>query len=50
MKPKYNDDAKLCYVDADSFAMHIKTNDFYKDVSDDVDNRLDTSSYEVKNL
>ena len=48
MKPKYNDDAKLCYMDTDSFVMHIKTNDFYKDISDDVDNRFDTSNYEVK--
>ena len=48
MKPKYNDDVTLCYMDTDSFVMHIKTNDFYKDISDDVDNRFDTSSYEVK--
>ena len=48
MKPKYNDDVKLCYIDTDSFVMHIKTNDFYKDISDDVDNRFDTSNYEVK--
>ena len=27
--------------------MNIKTNDFYKDISDDVDNRFDTSNYEV---
>ena len=48
MKSKYNDDVKLCYMDTDSFVMHIKTNDFYKDISDDVDNRFDTSNYEVK--
>ena len=48
MKPKYNDNVKLCYTDTDSFVMHIKTNDFYKDISDDVDNRFDTSNYEVK--
>ena len=29
MKPKYNDNVKLCYMDTDSFVMHIKTNDFY---------------------
>ena len=34
--------------DTDSFIMNIKTNDFYKDTSDDVDNRFDTSNYEVK--
>ena len=48
MKPKYNDNIRLCYMDTDSFIMNIKTNDFYKDISDDVDNRFDTSNYEVK--
>ena len=48
MKPKYNDNVKFCYMDTDSFIMHIKTNDFYKDISDDVGNRFDTSNYEVK--
>ena len=48
MKPKYNDNVRLCYMDTDSTIMNIKTNDFYKDISDDVDNRFDTSNYEVK--
>ena len=48
MKPKYNDNVRLCYMVMDSFVMHIKTNDFYKDISDDVDNRFDTWNYEVK--
>ena len=47
MKPKYNDSEKLCYMDTDSFIMNIKTNDFYKDISNDVENRFDTSNYEV---
>ena len=47
MKPKYNDNAKLCYMDTDSFIMNIKTNDFHKDISNDVENRFDTSNYEV---
>ena len=47
-KPKYNDNVRLCYMDTDSFIMNIKTNDFYKDISDDVDNRFDTSNYKVK--
>ena len=38
----------LCYMDTDSFVMHIKTNDFYKDISDDVECKFDSSSYEVK--
>ena len=48
MKPKYNDDFKVCYMDTDSFVMHVKTNDFFKDIFDDVDNKFDTSNYEVK--
>ena len=47
MKPKYNDDVRLCYMDTDSFVMHIKTNDFYKDIASDVENRFDTLNYEV---
>ena len=47
MKPKYNDNMKLCYMDTDSFVMNIKTKDFYKDISSDVDKRFDTSNYEV---
>ena len=47
MKPKYADNVKLCYLDTDSFIMHIKTEDFYKDIADDVEKRFDTSSYEI---
>ena len=47
MKPKYNDNAKLCYMDTDSFIMNIKANDFYKYIFNDVENRFDTSNYEV---
>ena len=46
MKPKYGDNVKLCYMDADSFIMHIKATDFYKDIADDVEKRFDTSNYE----
>ena len=47
MKPKYNDNVKLCYMDTDSFIMNIKTSDFYKDIANDVEKRFDTSNYEV---
>ena len=47
MKPKYNDNVKLCYMDTDSFIMNIKTNDFYEDIANDVENRFSTSNYEV---
>ena len=47
MKPKYDNNVKLCYMDTDSFIVDIKTNDFYKDIANDVENRFDTSSYEI---
>ena len=47
MKPKYNDNVRLCYMDTDSFVMQIKTNDFYKDIANDVEKSFDTSNYEV---
>ena len=47
MKPKYNDNVKLCYMDTDNFVMNIKTKDFYKDCAKDVQDRFDTSNYEV---
>ena len=47
MKPKYNNDVKLCYMDTAGFIMNIKTNYFYEDIASDVENRFDTSNYEV---
>ena len=47
MKPKYGDNVKLCYMDTDSFIMHIKTEDFYEDIANDVEERFDTSNYKI---
>ena len=47
MKPKYNNAVKFCYMDMDSFIINIKTNYFYKDIANHVENRFDTSNYEV---
>ena len=47
IKPKYDNKVQLCYMDTDSFIMNIKTNDFYEDIANDVENRFDTSNYEV---
>ena len=46
IKPKYVDKARLCYMDTDSFIMHIKTEHFYKDIAGDVDKWFDTSNYD----
>ena len=45
IKPKYQDIAKLCYMDTDSFITYIKTEDFYKDIADDVKKWFDASNY-----
>ena len=47
IKPKYGDNVKLCYMDTDSFIIYIKTEDFYRDIEDDVEKRFDTSDYKV---
>ena len=47
MKPVYGNEVKLCYMGTDSFIMSSKTNDFYEDIANDVENRFDTSNYEV---
>ena len=46
VKPRYGDNVKLCYMDTDSFIMHIKTEDFYKNIAYDVEKRFDTSDYD----
>ena len=46
MKPKYGNNVKLFYMNTDNFIMNIKTKDFYKDITNDVEKRFDTSNYE----
>ena len=46
--PKYGDKAKLCYADTDSFIIYIKTEDFFEDISSDVEKWFDTSNYNKK--
>ena len=46
MKQKYNNNKlQLCYMDTDSIVYHIKTDDFYSDIADDIPTRFNTSSY-----
>ena len=45
IKPKYNSNLQLCYIDMDSLVYHIKTDDFYADITEDVKERFDTSSH-----
>ena len=45
--PKYQNNAKLCYMDTNSFIIYIKTEDVYEDITDDFGKRFDTPNYEV---
>ena len=47
VKPKYGEKAKLCYMDTDSFIVHVKAKDIYKDIAEDIEQRFDTSNFEI---
>ena len=47
IKPKYQYNAKLCYMDTDSFIIYIKTKDVYEDIADDIEKRFHTSKFEI---
>ena len=40
VKPKYSEKVKLCYMDTDSFISHMKTENIYKDIAEDVQSRF----------
>ena len=44
LKPMYANNIKLCYMDTDSFIFSVKTDDIYRDISNDIDKWFDTSS------
>ena len=35
LKLQYQDKVKLCYMDTDSFIIHIETDDFFEDIADE---------------
>ena len=37
IKRKHQGNAKLCYIDTDSFIINIKTEDFFEDIAYDVE-------------
>ena len=46
LNQKYKDNAKLCYMDIDSFVVNIFTEDFFEDINNDVERWFDTSNYD----
>ena len=47
VKPKYGENAKLCYMDTDSFTVYIKIDGVYQDIAEDVENIFNISNYEL---
>ena len=47
VKEKFSENVKLCFVDTDSFIVHIETVDIYKDVPKNVEIIFDTLNYEL---
>ena len=48
VKLKYRE--KLCYMDNDSFMVHIKTEGIYVDIAKDIETRFDTYNYQLERL
>ena len=45
--PQYNEKAKFCYMDKDSFIVWIETGDLYKEIAENVKTGLDTSNFKL---
>ena len=46
IKPKYEDKAKLCYVDTWNFFIRIATDDFHEDIANDIEWWFGTYHYD----
>ena len=44
IKLKYGDKTELCYMDTDSFVIHIITEDFHEDIANDLERWFDISN------
>ena len=42
--------AQLCYTDTDSFIVHVKTDDIYKYIAEDIEKRFDTTNFQIDKL
>ena len=45
MRQRYGSQVKLYYMDTDSFVYEIETEDFYRDIANDMEKRFDMSGY-----
>ena len=47
VKEKYCENTKLCYMDSERFIVHVKANDIYKHIAENVETRFETSNFEL---
>ena len=47
IRPKSGENTKLCYMDTDSFIVHVNTGDIYKDIVEDVGKEFEISNFEL---
>ena len=47
VKQKYDENARFCDLGTGCFIVHVKTDDAYKDIVEDVEARFDTSNFEI---
>ena len=49
-KPKYNGNAKVCYMDTDSFVINVFADDVFENIINDVERWFDISNYDKNDL
>jgi hypothetical protein len=49
LKPKWGDKVEVVQTDTDGLMLHIKTEDFYEDIKNDIDKWFDTSNFSEDN-
>ena len=45
VKPHHSDKIKLCCMNTNSFIVHVKADNIYKDVAENTEKTFDTSNY-----
>ena len=41
LKPKYKENLQQCYMDTDSYVFSVKTKNWFRDISNDIEKRFD---------
>ena len=48
VKLKYGENAKICYMNTGSFGVHVKIDDIYNDIAEDIETRFVTLNFELE--